>query len=510
MQTTLIHRLAKRLAGWVLPVALILFWQLAVSAGWLSSRVLPSPGAVLQAGWKLVESGEIWTHLGISSWRALVGFVIGGGIGLALGLATGLSDWAERLLDSSIQMIRNVPHLALIPLVILWFGIDETAKIFLVALGTFFPIYLNTYHGIRNVDPGLVEMARSYGLSGFALFRQVLLPGALASILVGVRFALGLMWLTLIVAETISASSGIGYLAMNAREFLQTDVVVLAIVLYALLGKLADSAARLLERVWLRWNPAYQRTGGRLMTAAEKLPGGASLDVRGLSKSFGQRRVLEGIDLEIPPGQFVAVVGRSGCGKSTLLRLLAGLDTASKGQVLADGRPLAELREATRLMFQEARLLPWKKVLDNVTLGLPRTWRDQAREALVAVGLAERADEWPAALSGGQKQRVALARALVHQPRLLLLDEPLGALDALTRIEMQRLIEGLWRQHGFTVLLVTHDVSEAVALADRVLLIEEGRLGLDLSVDLARPRSRSSAGLADLESQVLNRVLAVT
>jgi sulfonate transport system permease protein len=176
-----------------------------------------------------VRSGEIWTHLAISGWRAGLGFVIGGSIGLVLGFITGLSKWGERLLDSSVQMIRNVPHLALIPLVILWFGIDESAKIFLVALGTLFPIYLNTYHGIRNVDPALVEMARSYGLSGFGLFRQVILPGALPSILVGVRFALGFMWLTLIVAETISANAGIGYLAMNAREFLQTDVVVLAI-----------------------------------------------------------------------------------------------------------------------------------------------------------------------------------------------------------------------------------------------------------------------------------------
>ena len=145
----------------------------------------------------------------------------------------------------------------LIPLVILWFGIDESAKIFLVALGTLFPIYINTWHGIRNIDRGLVEMARSYGLSGIPLFIHVILPGALPSIMVGVRFALGLMWLTLIVAETISANSGIGYLAMNAREFLQTDVVVVAIILYALLGKLADVSAQLLERLWLRWNPAY-------------------------------------------------------------------------------------------------------------------------------------------------------------------------------------------------------------------------------------------------------------
>ncbi|NAO27619.1 aliphatic sulfonate ABC transporter permease SsuC [Pseudomonas syringae pv. dysoxyli] len=256
------QRIVHRLAPWALPVLLLAVWQLSVSAGWLSTRILPAPSAVIEAGINLVASGEIWTHLAISGWRAGIGFVIGGGIGLALGFITGLSKWGERLLDSSVQMIRNVPHLALIPLVILWFGIDETAKIFLVALGTLFPIYLNTYHGIRNIDPALVEMSRSYGLSGFSLFRHVILPGAMPSILVGVRFALGFMWLTLIVAETISASSGIGYLAMNAREFLQTDVVVLAIVLYAVLGKLADLAARGLERVCLRWHPAYQVSKG--------------------------------------------------------------------------------------------------------------------------------------------------------------------------------------------------------------------------------------------------------
>ncbi len=248
----------NRFIPWLLPLLLLAVWQFSANAGWLSTRILPAPDAVLDAGLELLASGELWGHLGISARRAAIGFAIGGGLGLLLGFVTGLSRWGERLLDTSIQMIRNVPHLALIPLVILWFGIDESAKIFLVALGTLFPIYLNTYHGIRNIDQGLVEMARSYGLSRFALFRQVILPGALPSILVGVRFALGFMWLTLIVAETISASSGIGYLAMNAREFLQTDVVLLAILLYAVLGKLADSTAQLLERVWLRWHPAYQ------------------------------------------------------------------------------------------------------------------------------------------------------------------------------------------------------------------------------------------------------------
>ena len=255
-------QVAHRLVPWLVPIGLVVAWQIASSLGWLSTRVLPAPIDVVKAAWSLTVSGELWTHVKVSAGRALLGLAIGGGAGLVLGLLTGSVKFFETLLDSTIQMVRNIPALALIPLVILWFGIDESAKIFLVALGTLFPIYLNTYHGIRGIDPGLLEMARSYGLSGFALFRQVILPGALPSILVGVRFALGFMWLTLIVAETISASSGIGYLAMNAREFLQTDVVVLAILLYAVLGKLADLAARGLERVWLRWHPAYQVKGG--------------------------------------------------------------------------------------------------------------------------------------------------------------------------------------------------------------------------------------------------------
>ncbi|SMC17708.1 sulfonate transport system ATP-binding protein [Andreprevotia lacus DSM 23236] len=236
---------------------------------------------------------------------------------------------------------------------------------------------------------------------------------------------------------------------------------------------------------------------------------GVALTLRNLSKRFGDQTVLQALDLDIRAGEFVAVVGRSGCGKSTLLRLIAGLESASTGDVRADGSPLDTGHFDTRLMFQDARLLPWKSVLQNVGLGLSGAWQDKARAVLAEVGLAEHAHKWPSQLSGGQRQRVALARALIHEPQLLLLDEPLGALDALTRIEMQQLIERLWQQHRFTVLLVTHDVEEAVALGDRVLLIEEGRVGLDLPVPLPRSRVRGSAGFAALEERVLSRVLAL-
>ncbi|MGW1441850.1 aliphatic sulfonates ABC transporter ATP-binding protein [Serratia rhizosphaerae] len=244
------------------------------------------------------------------------------------------------------------------------------------------------------------------------------------------------------------------------------------------------------------------------MTTPTRIPQGTPVTLESIAKRYGNRTVLDNLQLRISAGQFVAVVGRSGCGKSTLLRLLAGLENASSGALLSGTAPLSSVKEDTRLMFQDARLLPWKKVIDNVGLGLRGDWRNAALQALTAVGLAERADEWPAALSGGQKQRVALARALIHRPRLLLLDEPLGALDALTRIDMQGLIENLWQQHGFTVLLVTHDVSEAIALADRVILIEQGRIGLDMAIDLPRPRRKGSARLAELEAQILERVLS--
>ncbi|UUX94331.1 ATP-binding cassette domain-containing protein [Aquabacterium sp. J223] len=238
-------------------------------------------------------------------------------------------------------------------------------------------------------------------------------------------------------------------------------------------------------------------------------PAGLALQLRGIGKRYGERQVLRDIDLDIAPGEFVTIVGRSGCGKSTLLRLLAQLEKPDAGELTADGRQaLAERRTDLRIMFQDARLLPWKRVIDNIALGLEgREAKARALEALAQVGLAERAHDWPAVLSGGQRQRVALARALVHAPRLLLLDEPLGALDALTRIEMHRLIEQLWRRHGFTALLVTHDVSEAVALADRVLLIEDQRIALDRRIELARPRVQGSPGFARHEADILARVL---
>lgn len=235
---------------------------------------------------------------------------------------------------------------------------------------------------------------------------------------------------------------------------------------------------------------------------------GMGLSIRGLVKAFDGAPVIRGIDLEIPAGQSVAIVGKSGCGKSTLLRLIMGLETPTSGSITRIGEAS---RESARFIFQEPRLLPWATVAGNVAVGLGRTGtakarREAALKALADVGLDGRGDAWPSVLSGGQKQRVALARALVSRPRLLALDEPLGALDALTRISMQGLVERVWRAQRFTSVLVTHDVSEAIALADRILLIEDGRIALDLDVPLAWPRQRGTPAFAKLEKTVLDRL----
>ncbi len=243
----------------IIPVGLIAIWQIASVAGLLPSQILPAPTAVVKAAAELTADGELFHNLAVSTARAATGLLAGGAVSFVLGMVCGLSPFARRLLDPTLQMVRTIPHLALLPLVILWFGIGEQAKILLVAWGVFFPIYLNTYHGVVSVDPQLIEMGRSYGMSRWTLFRRVIFPGALPSILVGLRFGLGIMWLTLIVAETIAANSGIGYMATQAREFSQTDIIVLSIFVYAALGKLADTLTRALEHRLLRWNPAYAK-----------------------------------------------------------------------------------------------------------------------------------------------------------------------------------------------------------------------------------------------------------
>ncbi|WP_018663875.1 ATP-binding cassette domain-containing protein [Heyndrickxia acidiproducens] len=234
------------------------------------------------------------------------------------------------------------------------------------------------------------------------------------------------------------------------------------------------------------------------------------LQILDIQKHYGDRHVLKSVNLNIEKGEFIAIVGKSGCGKSTLLRLLSGLEKPSGGQILIDGKRLESLNRKACMVFQDGHLLPWKRVIDNIELGLKGNHKQKAIEVLKHVGLENYLYEWPAKLSGGQKQRVALARALMHQPKLLLLDEPLGALDALTRLEMQNLIEEIRKLNNFTALLVTHDVEEAVALADRVVLLQDGCIAQDVPIQLPRPRQRDREAFAAIVNQIRNRIMGIT
>lgn len=248
-----------RWLSWLVPLLVLVLWQIAAQVGWLSPQVLPAPSSVAATALELARSGELFVHLGVSLLRAAAGFVIGASVGLALGVLVGFSPLAQALLDRSIQMVRAVPFLAMLPLVIVWFGVGEVAKIFLVALAVLFPMYINTMLGIRQIDPKLMELAKVIGLDWSAVVRRIVLPGAMPSILTGGRYALAHAWLALVIAETLATTKGIGFLAMDAREFLQTNVILLTIVIYAIIGVVADALVRLLETHYLSWHANYAR-----------------------------------------------------------------------------------------------------------------------------------------------------------------------------------------------------------------------------------------------------------
>ena len=245
------------LLPWLLPVGLIALWQLLCDHGIISTAIVPAPSDVWTAARQLAEQGELQHDILVSLRRVAIGFGAGASLGLVLGVIVGLSEVAHDLFDRSLQMIRTIPHLALVPLMILWFGIGEEPRVILVAMGSLFPVYINTVGGIRNVDPKLIELGRSYGLGRGELVWSIVLPAALQPILVGIRYALGVAWLTLVVGETIASRDGIGYLVQNARELLRIDIIVLAIALYAIAGWLADLLTRLIEHRLLRWHPNY-------------------------------------------------------------------------------------------------------------------------------------------------------------------------------------------------------------------------------------------------------------
>jgi sulfonate transport system permease protein len=251
------RRLAFSLTGFILPAFIIVTWHFASVSGAIKPYLLPPPSAVVTTLWDMTVSGVLFLHVQASVTRWVVGFILGGGLGLLLGSWVGLSRVAERTLDTSVQMLRTVPFLAMAPLLIIWLGLDEAPKITLVGLAAFFPLYINTFAGIRNVDRKLIEVGRVYQLSGPEMLRRVIIPAALPAVFTGVRYGLGVAWLALVVAELMGATRGLGFMLVEGREFVRIDVIVGGILLFSLVGKIVDTFVRMLESWFLRWRDTY-------------------------------------------------------------------------------------------------------------------------------------------------------------------------------------------------------------------------------------------------------------
>ena len=412
------------------------------------------------------------------------------------------------MLDPTLQGLRAIPSLAWVPLLLLWLGIDEAPKITLIALGAFFPVYLNLVAGVRNVDRKLVELGESIGLTPAAMVRRIFLPAALPSLFTGLRAGLGLSWMFLVAAELIAATSGLGYLLTDGRETGRPG--------HRAGGDPAARSARQAERQPAQVLQNAASWHGVIPTTPAPPPrsddahAAAAVDRRRPHRLSAVDVILEDVRLDVRPGEVVALLGPSGCGKSTLLRIAAGLERNFSGEVRLSGQlgPRAESSRRAGLSGAATAALAHGGGERGVERGR-RARRAPARTGAAGGSGSGRLGRClPKQLSGGMAQRVALARGLFRQPAVLLLDEPFSAVDALKRMRLQDLLLDVVERHGVTALLVTHEVDEAVYLADRVAILDAAPTTLrgEVAVTLERPRERTDVALAGLRAHVLDKL----
>lgn len=523
---------SKTLSALILPTVLLLLWWALTREGGVPPLLLPSPERVATRAWQLLISGELFRHAGASMARVFVGFFLSATSALALALFVMRYPRAGGILSLTLNALRVIPPLSLVPLLILWLGIDEAPKIAIVILASFFPVYLSALSAMQGVRDTYRELAAVFRLTERQTVRHILLPGAAPGVITGLRLGFGYAWRALVGAELIAAASGLGYLIEDASLLARTDVVIVGILAIALLGILCDALFGWVTthlapgegprkgskkdpknlRLATKGTPAPQPPVEQNLSSPT-LPG---IEIKDLSVTYGaaSEPALKGLSLTVAPGAVTAILGRSGCGKTTLLRAVAGLlpkSAKTSGEIAFTQTPQTP-QTPTRLsmVFQEPTLLPWKSVAENVALALladgPVEHPEEdprVQEALALVGLSDRANDRPAALSGGQKQRVGFARAIAARPEVLLMDEPFGALDALTRHSLQDESVRVFAQRHMTVLMITHDVREAVRMADRAVVVSKTGVVVDSAISLARPRRLSDQGVARLEEGLL-------
>lgn len=517
-----------RLLPWALPALLVLFWWLAAEAAIFPPILLPAPQTVFSRALDLLSSGELFRHAGTSLARVAAGFLISAALALGSAFLFYRHAASERAASIIFESLRIIPPLSLVPLLILWLGIDEAPKLAIVVLASFFPIHLSALDALKATGGRFAALSSVLGLSEREHFRHILLPGAAPGIFTGLRLGFGYAWRALVGAELIAAASGLGYLIEDASMLARTDVVMVGILTIAVLGVVCDALFRRLLEGCLPQKraaaPADAASDRRAVTKATGAPPALPLpavDIKSLRAGYAdasgevRRMPLADVTLRLERGAVTALLGRSGCGKTTLLKVIAGLLPAASGRVrfeYPEGAP-ADAKPVLGVVFQTPMLLPWKTVRENVELALlplaPEERRAKAESALALAGLLDRAQDWPQNLSGGQQQRVGFARALARSPQLLLMDEPFGALDALTRSELQLECVRIFAETKMTVLMITHDVREAVAMADRIALMARGVIESVVDVPAIKPRRLSDPATAAFEERILGRLMTL-
>ena len=509
----------RRFLPVLLPAVILLGWWLVTSSGAVPVLLLPGPGAVAKRFLSLLDSGELLTHAAVSMGRVFAGFLLSASAALGLALLLYRRPLWESALSLVLEALRVIPPLSLVPLLILWLGIDEAPKLAIVVLASFFPIYLSALTALRSVSSKYKELAQMLGLTESARVQEILLPGAAPGILTGLRLGFGYAWRALVGAELIAAASGLGYLIEDASSLARTDVVMVGILTIAGLGILCDQLFRRGAEGW---------TKSRL-NRRRKIDGGETALETGSTSTADPERSLWGIAFEglvvsypgltqppvnhltlsIAPGSVTAVLGRSGCGKTTLLKAAAGLLLPQAGAVrFTSPNASGRTHPKVAMVFQEPLLLPWKTVRENAALALSEACKSVAvTQALTLAGIADLAERFPAELSGGQQQRAGLARALSAEPDVLLMDEPFGALDALTRLELQDETRALFNRRRMTVLMITHDVREALRMADRAVVLRGGSAAADHSLLMPFPRRFSDPAVGAAEDGLLAELL---
>jgi len=436
---------------------------------------------------------------------------------------------ARVTLTPILEFLRPIPPIAWIPISIILFGIGDPSAYFVIFVGAFFPILTNTARGVSEVSPVHLDAAKSLGASRFRCFGHVLLPSALPNIFTGLRIGLGFAWMCVIAAEMIAAQSGIGYEIQLNRQLLELDKVVAGMVTIGVVGLVSSSMMAQLEWLSLPWrrsglkkaSSAFQgdKQGATTYAWSQALSIGSYLtkpssdynsndtapdvlnnqgspvEVEDLQFEYiSGTPVITNFNLEVKAGEAFCILGKSGVGKTTFLRILAGLELPLHGSIFIGDVPLEKYKDRISMVFQGSGLFPWKTAIENIEFAISGQDHAQSKRIVAAkflelVGLSEKADAYPHQLSGGQQQRIGVARALAKNPTLLLMDEPFGALDSLTRESLQEGISHLLASDHMTVLLVTHDISEALFMSDRVaVMTNKGSLVGEVTVKSARPR----------------------